>query len=85
MVVISLAALAANIYCLYLLSGHKEKGVHMKASYICSSTDVIANAGVIAAGALIYMTKSSIPDLVIGLIVTGFVLRGAISILKIAK
>lgn len=85
MIVISLFALAANVYCLYLLSSHKEKGVHMKASYICSSTDVMANGGVIIAGVLVYLTHSGIPDLVIGSIVAGIVLRGAYSILKIAS
>lgn len=84
MVIISFIALAANVYCLYLLSSHKEKGAHMKASYICSSTDVMANSGVIVAGLLVYATNSSIPDLVIGIIVAGIVLRGASSILKIS-
>ena len=84
MILISFMALAANVYCLYLLSSHKEKGAHMKASYICSSTDVMANAGVILAGVLVYLTHSGIPDLVIGIIVAVIVLRGALSILKIA-
>ena len=84
MILISLLALAVNVYCLYLLSGHKEKGVHMKASYICSSNDVIANVGVILAGVLVFLTNSIIPDLVIGLVVAGFVVRGAFSILKLA-
>lgn len=84
MILISLFALAVNIYCLYLLAGHREKGVHMKASYICSSNDVIANSGVILAGILVYFTSSSVPDLLIGMVVAGFVIRGAFSILKIA-
>lgn len=84
MILISIIALMANVYCLYLLSSHKEKGAHMKASYICSSTDVMANTGVILAGILVYVTHSSIPDLVIGIIVSLIVLRGASSILKIS-
>jgi Co/Zn/Cd efflux system component len=85
MIAVSVVALAANIYCLYLLSAHKEGGAHMKASYICSSTDVMANAGVILAGVLVMITKSAIPDLVIGIIVVIIVLRGANAILKVAK
>ncbi len=85
MVLVSVVALVANVYCLYLLSGNKERGVHMKASYICSSTDVIANTGVIAAGLLVMLTKSSLPDLFIGIVIVGFVLRGARSILALAK
>lgn len=83
MILVSLVALAANVYCLYLLSGKKDKGVHMKASYICSSTDVMANGGVILAGAIVYFTGSPLPDLIIGLIVTFIVLRGAWAIFKL--
>ena len=85
MIIVSLVALAANVYCLLLLSGHKEKGVHMQASYICSSTDVLANAGVILAGILVMVTGSALPDLVVGLVVVSFVTRGAFAILKLAK
>lgn len=85
MILVSLIALAANGYCLALLSEHKEGEVHLKASYICSSTDVMANIGVTVAGALVFLTKSPYPDLLIGIIVTGIVLRGARSILQLAK
>ena len=82
---ISLFALAANVYCLLLLSQHKEKGVHMKASYICSSTDVMANAGVILAGVLVLLTHSHLPDLIIGVVVALIVFKGALAILKLAE
>lgn len=85
MIIVSIVALAANVYCLYLLSGHKDGGAHMKASYICSSTDVMANIGVILAGVLVATTNSRIPDLVIGIIVALIVLRGAKAILKVAR
>jgi Co/Zn/Cd efflux system component len=55
----------------------------MKASYIFSANDVIANAGVIAAGALVWATGSPYPDLVIGTIVAFIVLNGARRILKL--
>jgi len=85
MILISLVALAANVYCLYLLTKHKNGDVHMKASYICSSTDVMANTGVFLAGVAVFFTKSPIPDLVIGVVVTVIVLRGALMIFKISK
>ncbi len=34
MIVIGLLALIANVTCLYLISGHREDGAHMKASWI---------------------------------------------------
>jgi Co/Zn/Cd efflux system component len=55
----------------------------MKASYIFSANDVIANAGVILAGFLVWVTGTNYPDLVIGVIVALFVLNGARRILRL--
>lgn len=85
MIGIAFIALLANVSCLLILFKHKEGGVHMKASWIFSTNDVIANMGVIAAGFFVYFLRSPYPDLVIGLIVAIIVLRGAMAILKIAK
>ena len=76
-------ALAANITCLVLLAKKKDSGVHMTATWICSSNDVIANAGVIVAGFLVMLTQSPYPDLVIGLLITGVVLNGSRRILSL--
>ncbi len=55
----------------------------MKASYIFSANDVIANAGVIVAGILVAWTASPIPDWTVGLLIGFLVLSGAIRILKL--
>jgi len=78
-----LVALLANIICLMLISKNKESGVHMKASWIFSANDVIANLGVILAGFLVALTGSSYPDLVIGLVIGLIVLNGARRILRL--
>jgi Co/Zn/Cd efflux system component len=57
----------------------------MRASWIFSKNDVIANVGVILAGALVAMTDSPIPDTVIGVVVALIVFRGGVHILKDAK
>jgi len=80
---IGLVALVANVSCLLLIYGHREGGAHMKASWIFSANDVIANIGVIAAGALVAWTGSSYPDLVIGTVVGLIVLNGARRILAL--
>lgn len=85
MVGISIAALIANVSCMALISKHRTGGVHMQASWIFSTNDVIANLGVILAGVLVYFTRSSIPDLVIGSVIAVVVLRGALKILKISS
>lgn len=83
MIGISVLALIVNVSCLLLLSKHKEGEVHMKASWIFSANDVVANVGVILAGGLVILTGSSIPDLVIGVIVACVVFRGSLAILKL--
>jgi Co/Zn/Cd efflux system component len=83
MIAISALALAANLSCVWLLRRHREGGVHMQASWIFTQNDAIANLGVVAAGVLVLLTSSAIPDLVIGALIAGLVLRGAARILRL--
>ena len=83
MIAFGFIALIANSFCLFLISKEKKSGIHMKASWIFSSNDVVANTGVILAGALVALTGSTYPDLVIGFIISLVVLNGAIRILKL--
>lgn len=85
MMVMGLVALIANIICLILISKHRDGEIHMRASWIFSKNDVIANVGVILAGAFVAATASRIPDLVIGIVVAVIVIRGGILILKDAR
>ena len=84
MIVMALLALAANLWCVWLLRSHKDGGVHMKASWIFSTNDAIANVGIIVAGILVGITGSPLPDLVIGLGIVALVGRGALRILRLA-
>ncbi|WP_018416678.1 cation transporter [Teredinibacter turnerae] len=81
MMSVGAVALAANITCLMLIFKSRNQGAHMKASWIFSANDVLANAGVITAGILVAVTESQIPDLVIGIIIGLVVLNGARRIL----
>ena len=85
MIIISLFALVGNAVSLYLLQKSKSKEVHMQASVIFTSNDVIVNIGVILAGAIVYFTNSKYPDLIVGSIVFVLVAKGAIRILKLSK
>lgn len=78
-------ALIANVICLAIIRKQKNGEVHMRASWIFSANDVIANIGVILAGAMVYLFDTRWPDLVIGFIVSIVVLRGAVLILKDAR
>lgn len=83
MMAIASIALIANVACLLLVSKHRDGGAHMKASVIFSANDVLANVGVILAGALVAWTGSPYPDLAIGAAIAFIVLRGALRILRL--
>lgn len=85
MIVVSLLALIANGFCLYLLQRSKDKEAHMQASMIFTNNDVIINLGVITAGVLVLWLGSGIPDLVVGAIVFVIVTLGAVRILRLAR
>lgn len=85
MMTMGLVALLANTACLLLISRHRDGEVHMRASWIFSKNDVIANIGVILAGVLVAVTGSRLPDLVIGFVVAMVVVRGGLFILQDAR
>ncbi|WP_019557767.1 cation transporter [Thiomicrorhabdus arctica] len=85
MILMGLIALIANTYCLKLIYSHRNGEVHMRASWIFSANDVLANLGVILSGLLVWWLGSRLPDLIIGSLITGLVLWGAIRILKDAR
>jgi len=85
MIGVSIVALIANVYCLALISKQRDGEIHMRASWIFSKNDVIANAGVITAGILVYVLNSRIPDLVIGALIALVVFRGGLTIVADAR
>lgn len=82
MAVMGTLALVANVVCLVLIARHRRGGMHMRASWIFSRNDVLANLGVILAAGLVVWWQSPLPDLVIGLGITLLVLWGGVTILR---
>jgi len=85
MISVGIIALFANVICLFLISKHKAGEVHMRASWIFSKNDVIANIGIILGGVCVYLLETRIPDLMIGMIISIIVVRGGIQIVRDAK
>lgn len=85
MIGIGSVALVANVICLILIRKHKNDEVHMRASWIFSANDVIANLGVVLAGIFVMVLEQRWPDIVIGSIISVLILRGAYRILTDAK
>ena len=82
MMTVGSVALIANVYCLMLIARHRNAGVHMRASWIFSTNDVIANLGVIISGGLVWFFGSRYPDLIVGAIISAVVVWGGIRILR---
>ncbi|MDY0013409.1 MAG: cation transporter [Rhodocyclaceae bacterium] len=85
MMAVSCLALAANLACLMLLAPHRHGGAHLQASYIFSANDVLANLGVILAGALVWWTGAQWPDWLVGSLIGLMVLAGAVRILRLGS
>ena len=83
--VMAFLALIANSYGLYLLSKHRKGEVHMRASWIFTQNDVIANFSVIVAGFLVTLFNSRFPDLIVGFGIASLVVWGGISIIRDAQ
>lgn len=85
MILTSLLNAAANVVNLRLLRSHRGGGVHLTASWIFTSNDMVVNLGIAASGAAVMMLKSPLPDLLIGVAIVAVVLRGGWDILREAR
>lgn len=82
---IGFLALAVNLACLLLLLKFRSGDVNMRASWICSRNDVLANVGVLLAAGLVAWLGSPWPDLIIGALIAAVVIYSAGKILLEAK
>ncbi len=85
MAVVGAAALAANVFCLLLLTRHRGDDVNMRSSWICSRNDLFANSGVLIAALLVFLTGSLWPDVIVGVAIAGLFLHSSIGILRDAR
>ena len=85
MILTAAANAATNLLNLRLLRRHRERGVHLKASWIFTTNDMIANGGIVASGIAVMALDSPLPDLLIGLVVVVIVVKGGWEILEQAR
>jgi len=78
-------ALAANLVCLYLLTRHRADDVNMRSTWLCSRNDIIANVGVLIAAALVAVSGTMWPDIIVALIITTLFLKTAFTIVSEAR
>lgn len=85
MIAIACLALGVNAYVLRLLARQRSDEVHMRAAWIFTRADVIANAAVIGSGAAVLATGMTAFDLVTGFGIGLYVIKEALEILREAR
>ena len=81
----ALLSLVVNLTVLRLLAPMKSGEVHLRATWLFTRADVVANLGVILAGVLVYWLRVPYPDYVIGTLIGLYVIKEAIEILRDAR
>ena len=78
-------ALAANGVCFALLYRHRADDLNMRSTWLCSRNDLFANASVIVAAALVALTGSLWPDVLVGLAIATLFLYSAGQVIRDAQ
>jgi cation diffusion facilitator family transporter len=81
----ALLSLVVNLAVLRLLAPMKTGEVHLRATWLFTRADVVANVGVILAGLLVLWLRVPYPDYVIGALIGLYVIKEAIEILRDAR
>ena len=63
---VGIIVLIGNIVSALLLLYYRNNDINLKSAYICCRNDAIGCVGIIIAGLLVGLTKSNIPDIIIG-------------------
>jgi len=82
MMIFSLVSLAVNVTVLRKLDRFRHGEVHLRATWIFTRVDVIANLAVFASGFLVWMTGFGAADLIVGLAIGLYVIKEAVEILR---
>ena len=85
MFTIGFMALIVNVICFALLYQFREGDVNLKASWICSRNDMLANIGIIISAVLVGQFDKAWPDWVIGSVIAGIVIHSSIAIISEAR
>ncbi len=81
-----IGALLVNFTCAVLLARvHEDGGSLTKAAFLSARNDVLANIGIIGAGALTFATGSIWPDLIVGLGIAALNAGSALEVYEAAQ
>lgn len=80
--VVSVLALTANAACLALLWKHRRSDVNMSSVWECSRNDIVGNLAVFVAAGAVWMTDTRWPDLVVGVLLSAWLLASSVRVLR---
>lgn len=82
MIIVAFISLIVNTFVLHKLGQLRQEEAHLRASWLFTRADIVVNIGVICSGILVAFTNSRYPDLVVGFIVSLYVIKEATGIIK---
>lgn len=80
--VVGMIALAANTLCFAMLYRHRSDDLNMRSTWLCSRNDLIANGSVLGAAALVTLTGTLWPDVLVGVGIALLFLHSARQVLR---
>ena len=83
--VVGALALAANSVCFAVLYRHRGDDLNMRSTWLCSRNDLFANVSVIVAAALVALSGSMWPDVLVGLAIAALFLHSAGQVMRDAS
>ncbi len=85
MALMGLVALAGNTLAFALLWRHRSDDINMTSTWLCSRNDLIANAAVLTAAAMVWRLDSIWPDVMVGVAIAVLFLRTARDVIGDAR
>lgn len=78
-------SLLVNVTVIRLLARHRRGEVHLRAAWIFTRADVVANVAVVLSALVVWVSGSRFPDLIVGFAIAVYVIREALEILREAR
>ncbi|MBU1191138.1 MAG: cation transporter [Gammaproteobacteria bacterium] len=82
MSVFSLAGLAANGVCLWLLWQHRAEDINMSSVFECSRNDIASNLSVLLAAGGVWFFQSAWPDIIVASLLAALLLRSSARVIR---
>ena len=82
---IGLIALAANVGVAWLLYAYREGDANMRAVWLCTRNDALANIAIVLAALGVFGTASRWPDLGVALFMAGLAMSSGVQVIRRAR